>query len=240
MPTRWARSEVGSPIPRRSARSRLLYRDTANAWFRVIDAADTRRRQVLITPFQFEPGTTRALVVHNDDKGRSALYETDLLTRKDIRTLFVMPEGSAEVDYPVVSTDGTTLLGAATTRADERIVLDRSRPCGPCRRNSTRRSLGRGPHRELQPGSQARCWSEVAAPAMPGFLYYYDVDDGVLHKITELHAGLGRLEALSGHAGPLSQAVMGWTSRDVAFLRGVDPKQLPFIVLPHGGPWAQE
>lgn len=218
---------------------RLLYRAGGDGAFKQIDTANTRKRQVLRRPFLFIPGTTRALVMHDDDKGRSGIYETDLITQADARTVFEMPAGRSEVDYPLLSDDRATLLGVATTRPDRAIHwID---PALVALQAQFDKAV---------PGSRARIVSfskdrnrmlvMVGAPDTPGRLYYYDVAGGSLQRIADINAGIG-----GRRLAPVK--LITYRSRDGVEIEGVltlprgrDPRNLPFVVMPHGGPWGQD
>jgi dipeptidyl aminopeptidase/acylaminoacyl peptidase len=77
-------------------------------------------------------------------------------------------------------------------------------------------------------------------PSEPGLRYLYDVTKKSITELEYDYAGLGATNA------PYRTTIK-YTARDSlaieAFLtvpRGVDPKNLPTIMLPHGGPWAQD
>ena len=67
---------------------RLLYRGEQGGALNAIERADTRKREGLISPVLFLPGTDHALATHDDDGGLTALYEMDLTTQKDIRSVY--------------------------------------------------------------------------------------------------------------------------------------------------------
>ena len=96
----------------------LLYcGEGSSGSFRTIDRADSRKQEKPLRPFLFLPGTDHALALHEDDAGRSGIFEVDLLTRGDVRTVFTAPEG-VEVAGITVSDDGKQLLGVWTSAAD--------------------------------------------------------------------------------------------------------------------------
>jgi dipeptidyl aminopeptidase/acylaminoacyl peptidase len=75
---------------------------------------------------------------------------------------------------------------------------------------------------------------------MPGLLYFYDVNDGVLRKIAYINDRIG-----TKHLAPVK--VVSYKARDglaieaiLTLPEGREPKNLPFILMPHGGPWAQD
>lgn len=220
---------------------RLLYRGSGDAGpFKEIDAADTRKRESVLSPFLFLPGTSRALVMHDDEGGRSAIYEMDLSTRKDVRTAFAMPEGRYEVNAPLLSDDGTTLLGVTTTQANGRIhwidpalrdlqtLFDKA--VGDRRATITSVSKDR-----------TKMLVVVDTADTPGILYFYDVAGGRLQKLAHINEKIG-----TRRLAPVK--LVHYASRDGVDIEAVltmpagapEGHGLPFIILPHGGPWGQD
>jgi hypothetical protein len=112
------RSGVGYSDEGRSMR--LLYRPVSgNEGFKVVDRAHTRKNTSLLDPFLFIPGTDRALVMHDDDKGFSAIYEVDMATQQEIRQIYAPPAGT-DIAGVILSADGASLLGARLSGADPR------------------------------------------------------------------------------------------------------------------------
>jgi dipeptidyl aminopeptidase/acylaminoacyl peptidase len=218
---------------------RLLYRDAGNKGsFQTINTANTRKRETMFTPFQFLPGRARALVIHDDARGYSGIYETDLETQKDIRPVFVMPEGRAEVAYPRMSADGQTLLGVETTDVD-----------GKTHWIDPDLAALQEKFDAAVPGKRARIVSlsadrkkmlvMVDDADMPGTLYYYDVDIGVLSLVARMNR-----DVAGRRLSPVK--VVHYRARDgleieaVLTLPTAKSAHMPFIVMPHGGPWAQD
>ncbi|WP_223262945.1 alpha/beta hydrolase family protein [Sphingobium sp. SCG-1] len=219
---------------------KLLYRDAAGDAFQIIDSADSRKRETLQWPFLFLPGGSHALVMHDDDRGRSGIYETDLLTQKDVRTVFTMPDDSSmEVASPLLSDDGATLLGVATTDlnnsvhwidpalAELQALFDKSVP---------------GKRARIVSFSKDRSMMlvQVGGPDMPGSLYYFSMNVGVLNKIADVNQDV-RSRRLAPVKAIRYKARDGLEIEGILTLpTGLDPRALPFIVMPHGGPWARD
>lgn len=218
-------------------RSSLLYRpEGTDGNFRVIDRADSRKREDLLHPFLFLPGTDHALALHDDDKGQSGIYEVDLLTGNDVRTVHTAPDGE-EVDGISVSDDGLTLLGASTTGgkmhwfdpvlAELQGQFDKA--VGP--RTARIISFNR---------DRSRMLVTVGRADTPGSIYYYAVQDGTLRRIADINAQIG-----SRYLSPVS--TVRYKARDgleieaiLTLPKGLDPHNLPIVVMPHGGPWGRD
>lgn len=213
----------------------LLYRDGTGS-FRTITRADTRKREGLITPFLFQTGS-QALVMHDDEQGNNAIYQQDVLTQKDLATTFTASKG--EVEDIILSDDRTALLGVTTTQAeggihwidpalaDLQASFDKAVPDGKVRIESMNRD-------------RTKMLVRVSAANWPGALYYYDVEIGRLIKIAPISTAIGNMRLSS-------VKMVDYPARDGLRIEGVltlpkgrEPHDLPFIIMPHGGPWGQD
>lgn len=218
---------------------RLLYRGAGKGEsFRMIDTADTRKGEEVLDPFLFLPGTDHALALHDNAQGRTAIYEIDLPSQSDVRTVFEAPAGS-EVSRVVLSADGATLLGAYLdggnqsvhwfdpTLADLQQALDKS--VAPRRARIISLSADR-----------RRLLIVIDRPESPGALYFFDLADSKMQRVATMNDALG--------TQPLSPVSMvRYTARDGTPIEAVltlpgnrAGKHLPLIVLPHGGPWGHD
>jgi dipeptidyl aminopeptidase/acylaminoacyl peptidase len=220
-------------------RTSLIYRpEGGGGSFRTIDRASTKNDETINYPFLFLPGTDRALVRHNNDKGKAAIYEIDLLTQQDVRTVFTAP-GAAEVTGPILSSDRTTLLGAGISGADHPIhwfdkdlaaLQDQfSKAVGDRRVRISSFSADR-----------KRMLVSISRADMPGSLYFYNVDVGALQKIGDMNPILG-----SRRLSPVK--LIQYKARDGLQIEGVltlpagkEASNLPIIMMPHGGPWGHD
>jgi dipeptidyl aminopeptidase/acylaminoacyl peptidase len=218
---------------------RLLYRASGDGVFREIDSANSRKREGLLSPFLFLPSSSHALVIHDDDKGRSAIYETDLMTREDVREVFSAPEAHSEVSRAILSDDGSALLGVATTNAENGLHW-----IDPALAELQGQFNKAVPNRQVRITSfnsdRKKMLVSIRAADTPGAIYYYDVDDGRLNKIADMNSALGG-RSLS----PVK--MVRYKSRDgleieavLTMPRGAAAGKRPFIIMPHGGPWARD
>lgn len=217
----------------------LLYRgEGSSGSFRLIDRADTRKRESLLRPFLYLPGTDHALTVHADDAGHDGIYEVDLLTREDVRTVFSAPDGT-EVEGVTLSADGLTLLGAYTSQASggvhwfdtalAELQAQFDKAVGTRRARIVSFSRDR-----------SRMLVTVDRPDTPGWLYFYDVKDGSLRRVAELNPAIG-----SRYLSPVR--AVRYKARDgleieaiLTLPKGAEPRNLPIVMMPHGGPWARD
>jgi dipeptidyl aminopeptidase/acylaminoacyl peptidase len=93
---------------------------------------------------------------------------------------------------------------------------------------------------ESMSADRSKMLVRVASAETPGVLYFYDTNVGVLQKIAPVNEKLG-----SKKLSPVK--LVRYKARDgleieavLTTPKGKDPKNLPFIVMPHGGPWAHD
>jgi len=218
--------------------SRLVYRPAGSKdSFRTVNRANERKGESLLRPFLFLPGGDHALVIHDNSKGMSAIYEVDLATQAEVRTVYEPPSG--EVDDVLISDDGTTLLAAKVTDpaigkhwldpglAALQVQLEKSVPSA-------------GVVIESVSADRQGMLVRIGAADMPGQLSFLDLKDGVLHKLAAFNEAIG-----TRHLAPAK--LVHYQARDGLAIEAVltlpvgrEPKSLPLVVMPHGGPWAQD
>ena len=216
----------------------LLYRPRGDGLFKTIETASARRGESLIRPFLFLPEAGRALAIHDNDAGRAAIYEIDLATLGDVRTVYSAPAGS-EVSIIRLSRDGMAMLGADYTGASAGTIwfdpalatlqaaLDKAVPGQLARVVSLS-------------ADHARMLVTLDRPDTPGSLSFLDINDGALRRIAWFNDKLT--------AKPLSPVkLIRYKARDgleieavLTLPRGRDARDLPVILMPHGGPWAHD
>jgi dienelactone hydrolase len=217
----------------------LLYRgEEGEGSFRTIDKADSRKQELPLRPFLFLPGTDHALVLHDDDEGRSAIFEVDLLTREDIRTVFTAPAG-AEVEGITVSADGKELLGVLTSEAENDVHW--VNPELAALQAQFDKAVGDRKARIVSMSrDRSRMLVHVSRPDHPGTIYFFDVADGILRQVAQLNETIGnrrlspvRMVKYKARDGLEIEAVL-------TLPLGAEPRNLPIVMLPHGGPWGQD
>lgn len=224
----------------RGRKFRLLYRAPGEDSLRTVDRADTKQQESLLAPFLFLPGTNNALAVRDDENGRSAIYEVDMTTRQNLRTVFSAPDGG-EVSGAIVSADGMTLLGASYTgKSDGLIWLD---PTLAELQKAIDKALGTSGRRAWvasMSDDRTRMLVSVDRPDSPGALYYFNTAGGSMQRIAYFNEALG--------TKPLNPVRMiQYKARDGLEIEAVltlprdrPAKTLPVVLMPHGGPWAHD
>lgn len=217
----------------------LLYRgEGSQGAFRLIERADSRKQERLLRPFLFLPGTDRAIAHREDANGQEGIYEIDLSTREELRTLYEAPSGT-EIGRIRLSADGHSLLGISTTSSeggqhwfDARLTelqaqFDRAVGTRRARIVSLSRDLG-------------RMLVVVDRADSPGGIFFYDVKDGTLRRVADMNPLFARR-----FLSPVK--VVRYKARDgleiealLTLPKGVEPRNLPMVMMPHGGPWGQD
>lgn len=219
-------------------KDRLLYRGEKGGLFHTIDRADQRKRETTLQPMGFIPGTSHALLVHHDDQGKSALFEADLDTTKDVKTLYSAPEGSW-IDDVILGDDELTLLGVELRgKVQKRVWID---PELAKLQTALDASVSKQRARIVSFNrDRTRMLVLIDKPETPGSLYYYDIGDGTMHRLAFMSDRLKNT-----FLSPMRMAT--YRARDgleieavVTTPRGGAAKKLPVIVMPHGGPWAHD
>lgn len=222
-------------------RFRLFYRSTRGQGFRVIDSADSKKQEELTSPFLFLPGTDHALAIHDNDKGHSAIYEVDLNTGQDVREVYEAPDG-LDVTQPIVSADGTTLLGAWLSDTGYAVHwFDHDLATVQDSLNkAVSASGGRRAAIISLSDDRQRMLVLVDRPDSPGAIYFFDTAGDRLALVSLVNPDLG--------SRPLAQVkLVDYTARDGTPIEAVmtlprdrPQRNLPVVMLPHGGPWAHD
>jgi dipeptidyl aminopeptidase/acylaminoacyl peptidase len=216
--------------------SRLIYRRSNDEALRQIDKADHKRDEALTVPFLYLPGGDNALVLRDNDAGRTSIFEVDLATQQTVKTIFEPEQG--EVDGVLTSDDGK-LLGASTTNKTSPIFWFDA-DLANLQANFNKSVPNARVEIESMSADRSKMLVRVASAETPGVLYFYDTNVGVLQKIAPVNEKLG-----SKKLSPVK--LVRYKARDgleieavLTTPKGKDPKNLPFIVMPHGGPWAHD
>ena len=216
--------------------SRLIYRRSNDEALRQIDKADHKRDEVLTVPFLYLPGGDNALVMRDNDAGRTSIFEVDLATQQTIKTIFEPEQG--EVDGALTSDDGK-LLGATTTDNTTPIFWF-DQDLANLQANFNKSVPNSRVQIESMSADRSKMLVRVDSAETPGRIYFYDTKIGVLQNIASVNEKLG-----SKKLSPVK--LVRYKARDgleieavLTTPKGKDAKNLPFIVMPHGGPWGHD
>jgi dipeptidyl aminopeptidase/acylaminoacyl peptidase len=213
----------------------LLYRGIGSNAFKRTQRASIKRRDTLIAPFLFTPNTDHALAVAKDDKDNAIIGEYDLTNLALIRTVYTADAFDLE---PILSADETTLIGAATNHGRGNFWFD---PTLAKVQKALEDSLATG-FVEITGMSSDRTKMLIKhyGGDAPGALYFMDTGEGAMHRFAYINARIG-----SQHLGETK--MITYAARDglkieakLTLPRDQVAKNLPMIMLPHGGPWAHD
>ena len=220
-----------------STKATLLYRRDGGGAFRSIDSASLRDEEELTIPFLFVPGTDHGLVYKESADGRTVIAEIDLTTGREVRIAHTAE--NADIEGAILSSDRAGLLGYYTSddarpihwidpkMAAHQATLDAASPRSRVRIESYSRDL-------------PKLLVRISTPDNPGLFYFFDAATGSLDRLAAVN------EAIGGKR--LSRArLVRYKARDgleiegvLTMPRGRATKNLPFIVMPHGGPWGHD
>lgn len=216
--------------------SRLLYRSNGTTVFKTADRATYGSGSVLTVPFTFLPNSDNALILRDNDQGRTSIFEVDLSTQKDVKTVYEPEVG--EVVGVETGNDGS-LLGAYLTGpkggmewfdptlAELQANFDKTVP------NSNVKI-------ESMSADRSKMFVRIDSAETPGNIYFFDTKVGTLHRFASVNEKIG-----SKKLSPVK--MVQYKARDgldieavMVTPKGIEPKMLPLIVMPHGGPWGHD
>ena len=215
-----------------SRKSRLLYRDGQHGSFRTIDRARGHLDEELTVPALFlpEPGKAAAW---SKDGDRDALYKLDLTTMELGEKLFSVP--GYDLDSIVTSPAGDAITGFRYT--DERPRVRWLDPSLAEVQADLDKAVGADRIAEILSLSRdhKKMMVLVGAADRPGVYYFYDTANGSMHPFAEVSS------TIKGKLGPVK--TIRYKARDgleiaaiLTLPAGREAKNLPLIVMPHGGP----
>lgn len=206
------------------------------------DAYDRKDRKAfddLEVPVLVRANENRMLVLRPGSDGRDALVEIDADSGTVVQTLY---QAEAGVDIEGVRYDdsGNEVLGVylGGAAAEPLHWLD---PALDELQKAFEKSLtGRRARIISLSANRQRMLVRVDKPNEAGRLYYFDTADGRLHLFANLNsatngARAGKMEKVHYKArdGLEIEAIMTTPP-------GREAKNLPVVILPHGGPWAHD
>ena len=214
----------------------LLYRPDSKASFRTVDRANRRKDESLIVPQLFLADQGKALA-SGTGEGTEALYELDLASLQLGKKVFGVP--GYDLDSIVPDAAGTGLAGVSYTDDRsrthwfdpelEKVQADIDKAVGERRASivSTSRDL-------------SKLIVHVGGPDRAGAYYYYNRAMGAMSLLANVS------ETLKGSKlSPVK--TIRYKARDgldlsavLTLPQSVTAKDLPLIVMPHGGPFARD
>jgi dipeptidyl aminopeptidase/acylaminoacyl peptidase len=221
--------------------AQLVYRGAdPDQPLRTIDKANSKAHEALLDPLLFEPGTDNAIATFTSDEGRDQLFEVNMLTQQTGRMLFEAPAGT-EIDHVVMSQDRSAVLGVATSDAPSRVHwLDPDMAEIQAAFDKSVAKQGVTVEISSLSADRSAMLVTLARPDSPGALYYFSVANGTMQRIAVFNDQLKQV--------PVSPVkTVRYKARDgleieavMTVPKGREAHDLPVVMLPHGGPWAQD
>lgn len=216
--------------------SRLLYRADGSGAFKTADKSTYGDGRVLTVPFLYLPGGDNALVMQDNAQGMTGIVEVNLSTLGQVKVVFQPEKG--EVSGVITGHDGV-LLGAYTT--DRNVPVKWFDPALATLQENFAKSV---PHSRVQIESmnadRSKMLVRIDSAESPGSIYFFDTNVGVLNKLAAVNEKIG-----SKKLAPVK--MVQYKARDGLEIEGVltlpkgrVPNNLPFVVMPHGGPWGHD
>lgn len=227
---------MGTSGDRRSGRQRILYRSDANENFHTVQNERQDRYGTGLVPSIFLDQPDRGLVVSNAD-GFAALYEIDLSTMTLGNRVFGV-EGY-DIEFPIPNRERNGLTGVLVVEnAPTFHWMDpRMREI----QSVLEEGFGRGNVRIASANdARTRLIVDVGAADQAGAYYLYDTETGNLRRLAWANETLR-----DRHMNPVRtiryRASDGKEIPAVLTLpRNREARNLPLVVMPHGGPWARD
>jgi dipeptidyl aminopeptidase/acylaminoacyl peptidase len=218
-------------------RSRLLYRSTTNEDFKTLDRADLRAKDSLTIPILTTDPAAPSWTISGHE-GFEALYELDVPKLALGKRVFGLD--GYDIDGVIRSPDGSSIAGIYYTSDHARvnwldpalaaIQADLDKAVAP--RIARIVSLSR---------TQKQMIVQVGSASQPGSYYYYNADaGGAMKRFAFVNEALKE-----ARLGPVS--TFRYKARDGQSIEAVltlprdgNNKNLPLILMPHGGPEARD
>ena len=219
--------------------TRIYYRRTNDEKFNLISKIkdrddDASKKNDLLEVVRVVSGKDEGYVLSNEKTGRFALHKFNYLTREVGEKVFDHPDN--DLTSFSLSDDGSTLESVTYTDDRDRIVWFDA--FYKKRQSALEKAL---PDQEIWLQSRSRDGNKTivftTSPTDPGSYFLYDAPGKKLERIA----------GLNDEIDPTQMAVtkyVRYPARDglsiPAYLTlpvGRDPKALPLIILPHGGPF---
>ncbi len=212
----------------------ILYRDTEDEDFRPVLTTSFKET---VSPVLFTFDNQMVYALSNLGRDKTALVKFDVANGEEAEVLFETDEADLEgVDYS--RKDQKLLSVSWTTDKDKRYFFDSEAESmqQELEAKLPGYEVAIGSHNKAEDQFMIRTYSDRTR----GAYYSYDKNTQELSKLAELSPWLNEEDLCEMQ--PIS-----YTSRDgltihgyLTLPKGYEPKDLPVVVNPHGGPWARD
>lgn len=228
---------MGSNRDGETGKLKVLYRPDASSTMKTIYNAVPDKYESTVLPAVLLAGSNKAYAYSNKD-GYRALYEFDLTTMKLGNRVYGVT--GYDIDNALVSPDGKSIDGVAVTQAREgNVYFD---PRLKQIQELLEETFGKGNvYIATTNRSREKIVFRVAALGQAQAWYVFDTVSGGMSRIAYDNDTLknAQLNPLSVVHYPASDGKMIEAFLTMPRHRAGE-KNLPLIILPHGGPWARD
>jgi len=228
------KSEIRVCLKRDGLDTKILYRETINDDFKLILEGNFKENAL---PIGFSEDNKNLIILSNFGRDMYGLYEYDPINEKNIKLIYENPE--FDVKSVIISKKNNRLIGCdyasykmlykffddttenVYNKIKEKLTDDSIIFCGIDREEN-------------------KIVLEAYSDKNPGVYYLYDVEKDKLTKIAEVKPWINKEEM--AQVKPIK-----YTSRDgltiqgyLTIPKGIETKNLPVIIIPHGGPWSRD
>lgn len=215
----------------------IYYASEGSRSFKTIDRVNLGREEDIELPFSFIPGGDTGLMFKDNADGNTAIAEVDLKTQEIIRWVHTAQKGNIRsirtsyIDDSIIgiikSDEDSKIEWLQPNLAAAQSELDKAAP-------KANVSIVSYNH------DYSRILAKISTPDSPGLIFSYDTQTQDFVKFAAINESIGNKR--------LSKVKMiQYDARDGLEIEGVltlpkgrAHKNLPFIVMPHGGPWAHD
>jgi dipeptidyl aminopeptidase/acylaminoacyl peptidase len=212
----------------------LVYRRGADDKFRTVGKARYDDDEASFDLLRFNRESDEGFVLSNKETGRFALYKYNYATRTRGELVFGDPRYDlSDVD---LNDDGTGLEAIRYVDDQDRVVwFDPAMKAHQSQIDAALKGRQSRLVNRSTDGKKMLYW--IGSASDPGYYYFYNIDDGVLRRVAYVNKDL-RADQLSPTRAVEYQARDGLAITAYLTLpRGRPEKNLPLIILPHGGPY---
>jgi len=208
----------------------LLYRDKESQNFRSVLRNNFKTS---ISPISFSADNSCIYALSNKNRDKMALVELDCVTGKEHRVIYSNPQVDVSEAIYSVNKDKLIYAGFETSKKERHYLDDTFKAIF----KKLEKLL---PNTEIVIASsdslEKKFIVRTYTDRNPGSFYLYSIDDDKLVKLSDVNSSL-KVENMA-EMKPISYKTRdGLTVYGYLTLpRGMPPKNLPVVVMPHGGP----
>jgi acetyl esterase/lipase len=215
-------------------KSRVLYRPGAGETFREI--VREGRHEKLVVPQVFLKDPTKALAIAEDERGFKSVFEYDL-TKLELGKRLYGSDGF-DVEGMLLNNSGDGLLGVSLNE-DAGTILWLDEDVKALERDVEKRVTGGGASVVSVSADHQRAIVLVGSSNSPGAYFLFDRKKGTLNQLAFKNDAI-KLARLNPVKTVRYKARDGLEIAAILTLPRGKSRNLPLIVLPHGGPFARD